>query len=121
MKFGPVFESIDEAITKPLTREGEIALLERKKRAMLHELKIVSIQMHDWISAGVVSQMGDADKHPDAPKIPDSETRRVLTKDPTLQQRVFRTFARFNTAKEILSNSIMPELEALQKTAEEKK
>ncbi len=81
-------------------------------------MKILSMKMHDWIEAGVISQMGDKDKHPDTMTIPDSETRHILTKDPHTQQYVLKVFARFTTAREILSNSVMPELEALQKQGE---
>lgn len=121
MKVSHVYESIDESDARKPTKEEHITLLERKKRSLLHELKILSVQMHDWIEAGVVSQMSEADKYPNHVAIPDSTTRRILTTNLILQQKVLNTFARFSTAKEILSNSVMPELEALQKEGEEKK
>lgn len=118
VKLSHLYESIDESNARKPTREEHIALLERKKRSLLHELKILSVQISQWITKNIISQMGDGDKHPDAIKIPDSETRRILTKDPLLQQKILKTFARFTTAREILSNSVMPELDALNSQGE---
>lgn len=114
MRMSHSYDSIEETVIRELSRDEKIAQLERKKRSLLHEMKILSVQMRDWITSNVVSQMGDIDKHPDAPKIPDSETRRVLTKDENLKMRVLKTFARFALAREIMSNSVLPELEELQ-------
>lgn len=110
------YETIEEAVTRQPSREEKITQLERKKRSLLHEMKMLSTQIHGWITSGVISQLNEAEKHVDAPKIPDSETRRILTTDATLQTVVLKTFARFAHAREILSNSVMVELEELQKT-----
>jgi hypothetical protein len=118
MRITHVYESIDESNTRPPSREENIALLERKKRSLLHELKILSMQMNQFITSGVVSQMGEAKNHPNAPVMPDSETRCILTEDPQLQQRVLKVFGRFTTAREILASSVMPELDALEKEGE---
>lgn len=116
MRISHAYETIEETVTRHPTKEEKIAQLEKKKRSLLHEMKMLSVQMHEWITSGVVSQMGEADKYPDCPKIPDSETRHVVTKDETTKTRVLKTFARFALAREILSCSVMPELEALQGT-----
>lgn len=113
MKISHVYETIDESVTRKPSRDEQIACLERKKRSLLHEMKILSVQMKTWTDAGYVSQMGETAKYPDKPKIPDSE-RHILTTDECLSQKMLRTFARFTTAKEILGNSIMPELQTLQ-------
>lgn len=103
-----------------LTKEERIAQLERRKSSLLHELKIISGRMAYLVKIGAVSDMSDSDKHPNCPTIPDAETRRILTKDPTLTKKVLLVFARFSLVKEIFSNSVMPELEALQNKGEKK-
>lgn len=118
MRIIHVYDTIDESDTRKLTREESIALLERKKRALLHELKILSVEMNGYIVNGAVSQMGEAKNHPNKPVMPDSETRCLLTEDPHLQQKIIKVFGRFTTAREILASSVMPELEALQKQGE---
>lgn len=99
------------------SKEEEIIFLEKKKRALLHHLKLLSSKMNVWIKTGVVSQMGET-KTESGIKIPDSESRYIISTDPHLQQVVLKTFARFTLTREMLTNSVMPELEALQKEVE---
>lgn len=115
MRITHVYESIDESNVREVSREENIALLERKKRSLLHELKMLSVTMNQMMTSGVVSQMGEASKHPSQPIIPDSETRCVLATDPHTQEKALKTFARFAMVREILSTSVMSELLVLQK------
>lgn len=112
-----MLELIEESDTRPLSIAENIALLDRRKRSLLHELKILSITMNGWIVGGVISQMGETSKYPNAPVIPESETRCILTEDPLLKEKVLKTYARFANVREILSNGVMADLEELEKQA----
>lgn len=119
MRISHVFESIDESNTRKPTKEENVVLLERKKRSLLHELKILSQQMNHFIVSGAVSQMGEASKHPNATVMPESDSRCILTEDPHTHQKVLKVFGRFAIVKEILTTSVLKELEQLQNEGKE--
>ncbi len=110
----------------PLSKQERIDLLERRKMSILHEMKIVAERIFNMIKAGLVSDAdsadnGDQSKFKDCPKIPSSDKRYLLTKDPVQQKQVLHTFARFSNLKDIFNSSILLELKKLQTPDEPKK
>lgn len=100
---------------KASTDEEELAMMQRHKCKLLHEMKILSVRISKWMKDHVISGQGETDKYPDRMQIPLADSRRLLTDNVSLQNHIIETFARFKLLQEILANSLNPEIEALEK------